>query len=325
VQTIFQSLLARVSGRQPRDREIVLVQRRIFILPTRAGVAFAAILLLMLVGCINYGLSLGLVLTFLLGSLGITAMLHTFRNLAALRVTPMRAEAVFAGGTAHFEVCVRNPTEAPRFAIRLARAEVETVVVDVPAQSSAVVTVAVPAPERGWLRPDRLTLHTRFPVGLYHAWSYVDLDAQCIVYPKPAPPGTPLPRSAAQPQAGASAPVAADDFAGLRSYQPGDSPGRIAWKAVARGQGLLTKQFHGDHATQVWLSLDLMPESVDLESRISRLTRWVLDAHAAGLSFGLRLPHATVAMGSGDRQRDRCLEALALCPPLSASRRRPSP
>ena len=327
MQSILQSILARVSGRQSRDREIVLVQRRIFILPTRAGVAFAAILLLMLVGCINYGLSLGLVLTFLLGSLGITAMLHTFRNLAGLRVTPMRAEAVFAGGTAHFGVCVRNPTQAPRFAIRLTRAKVEAGVVDLPAQSSAVVTVAVPAPERGWLRPDRLTLHTRFPVGLYHAWSYVDLDAQCIVYPKPAPPGTPLPLSAAQPHAGARAPVAADDFAGLRSYQPGDSPGRIAWKAVARGQGLLTKQFHGDYATEVWLSLDLpsLPDSMDLERRVSRLTRWVLDAHAAGLSFGLRLPNATVAMGSGDRQRDRCLEALALCPPPSTSHRQPSP
>ena len=286
----------------------------IFILPTRAGVVFAVMLIIMLVGSINYGLNLGLVLTFLLGSFGITAMLHTFRNLAKLRVTPTRTNAVFAGETAQFGLRVQNPTRTLRCAIRLTRAKLEAEVVDIPGESSAVLTAPVATRERGLLRPGRLTLHTRFPVGLYHAWSYIQLDAQCTVYPRPAAPGMPLPFAATQPAAGVRAPVAADDFAGLRPYQPGDSLRHVAWKAAARGQGLLTKQFHGADDHEVWLSLDAVPERFDVERKISQLTRWVLDAHAAGLSFGLRLPNATVTMGSGDRQRDRCLEALALYP-----------
>jgi uncharacterized protein (DUF58 family) len=319
MQPVLDSLLTRFTREPPRQREIVLVQRRIFILPTRAGVVFAAILLLMLVGSINYGLGLGLVLTFLLGSFGVTAMLHTFRNLAGLRVTSIRAEGVFAGETAHFGIGVHNPGPASRCAIRATGEGLEADVVDVHGESSAVLTARVVARTRGVLRPGRLTLHTRFPVGLYHAWSYVDLDAQCIVYPKPAAAGMPLPVAAMHAVSGARAGVDADDFAGLRSYQPGDRLRHIAWKAAARGQGLLTKQFEGVPNGEVWLSFELLPAHMDLEPRISRLARWVLDAHAAGVSYGLRLPGVTVPVANGERHRDRCLEALALYPPANAA------
>jgi uncharacterized protein (DUF58 family) len=275
---------------------------------------FAAVLLLMLVGSINYGLTLGLLLTFLLASFGITAMLHTFRNLAGLRAAPVRAGAVFAGETAHFGVGLRNPSRAARYAVCVTRAKREADIVDIAGESSAVLTVPVAAPSRGVLRAGRLTLHTRFPAGLYHAWSYLDLDTQCIVYPKPAPPGLPLPLAATQPAAGRRAPVAADDFAGLRTYRPGDSLRHVAWKAAARGQGLHTKQFQGAQGGEAWLSLDLLPERLDVEAKISQLTRWVLDARTAGVRFGLRLPHGSVELGSGDRHCDRCLEALARYP-----------
>jgi uncharacterized protein (DUF58 family) len=333
VQRILDRILTRSVTQAPHSREIVLARRRIFILPTRAGVVFAAILLLMLVGSINYGLNLGLVLTFLLASFAITAMLHTFRNLAGLRLTPVRSESVFAGETAHFGIGVHNPAPLLRCAIHLSgtaalasrpglgdqvkrvkRPEVEADVVDVGAESTAIMTVPVAAPQRGVLRAGRLTLHTRFPVGLYHAWSYVELDTRCIVYPRPAPPGLPLPLAPMQAMGGVRAASAADDFVGLRTYRAGDAPKHIAWKAAARGHALLTKQFHGAQAGEVWLSLDLLPESAGIENRISQLTRWVLDAHAAGMRFGLRLAGTAIDPASGDTHRDHCLEALALYP-----------
>ena len=76
----FTTWLFRLHG--PERGEVVLVQRRIFILPTGAGITFAVVLLLMLTGSINYALSLGFILAFLLAGLAIVAMLHTFRNLA---------------------------------------------------------------------------------------------------------------------------------------------------------------------------------------------------------------------------------------------------
>lgn len=296
----------------PERGEVVLVQRRIFILPTRRGLLFALVLVLMLTGSINYALSLGFVLTFLLASLGITGMIHTFRDLAGLHIAPAKTAPVFAGQTARFAFAIQNPTRMPRFSVALTRDQRESHVVDIPSQATAIATAGVPAPRRGLLRPGRLTLCTRFPVGLFYAWSYVDLDTQCIVYPRPAPPGLPLPPLDAGKNEGAAIAQGHDDFSGLRLYHPGDSPRHIAWKAAAREQVLLTKQFTGRATAELWLKLDLIPDRVDCEEKLSRMTRWVLDAHAAGLAYGIRLPKVTVDVGSGDAHRDRCLEALAL-------------
>jgi uncharacterized protein (DUF58 family) len=298
--------------RGPQGGEVVLVQRRIFILPTGSGVLFAFVLLLMLTGSINYTLSLGFILTFLLASLGISAILHTFRNLAGLRITAARTPPVFAGDTAHFRVCLHNPTRAERYSLTLRRDRRESMPVDVPAQSSIIAAAAVPAPRRGLQRPGRLTLFTRFPVGLFRAWSYIDLDTYCVVYPRPAAAGLPLPPITAGRGDGSGLAQGRDDFAGLRQYHLGDSPRHIAWKAAARGQGLLTKQFAGPASAELWLTLDAAPGHLDLEARLSQLTRWVLDAHDSGLAYGLELPGSVVPMATGEGHRDRCLEALAL-------------
>jgi uncharacterized protein (DUF58 family) len=298
--------------RGPERGEVVLVQRRIFILPTRAGAVFALVLVLMLTGSINYQLSLGFILTFLLAGVGISAMIHTFRNLAGLHVGAAKTAPVFAGETARFGVSLRNPTRTARYSVALARDKADASVADVPAGGDAIATASVPAERRGRLSPGRLTLHTRFPVGLYYAWSYVELETHCIVYPRPAPPGLPLPPLQASGAQGAGRGQGHDDFAGLREYRPGDSPRHIAWKTAAREQVLLTKQFAGVAPSELWLSLDLLPQSLGLEEKLSRLTRWVLDAHAGGIAYGLKLGRETIDIGSGEAHRDRCLEALAL-------------
>jgi len=303
---------------QPRAAEsgvIELVQRRVYILPTKQGLLFGGVLLMMMMGAINYALSLGFVLTFLLVSLAFNAMLFTFRNLARLQVTGGRAPSVFAGSHAKFTLNLTNRGSHPRHAIGLSlnrRGDAAAEFVDVPADATVTIAVAVPAARRGRLRPGRLTLFTRFPLGLYHAWSYVRPDMFCIVYPRPAPPGQPLPASESAQGVGASHGTGQEDFAGLRPYHPGDPPRHIAWKAAARGQGLYTKQFSGQAASEVWLAWDRLPPRMDTEEKLSQLARWVLDADAARLNYGLRLPGTTVAMASGDAHRERCLEALAL-------------
>jgi uncharacterized protein (DUF58 family) len=298
--------------RGPEAGPIVLVQRRVFILPTRQGLAFALVLLVMLIGSINYSLGLGFVLTFLLGALGVNAMIYTFRNLANLRVTGGRARPVFAGDVAQFTVHLENAGEADRYAIGLTHDRLHASYVDVKARTIASAIARIPAGRRGVFKPGRLRLFTRFPLGLYYAWAYLELDMHCIVYPRPALPGLPLPPVMASTAAGTEHGRGQEDFAGLRQYHVGDSPRHIAWKAAARDRGLLTKQFSGRAETELWLDWGQLPARMGAEERLSHLARWVLDAHAAGLSYGLRLPSETVEMAAGEAQRDQCLEALAL-------------
>jgi uncharacterized protein (DUF58 family) len=298
--------------RGPQAGPVVLVQRRIFILPTRQGFVFAGVLVLMLIGSINYGLSLGFVLTFLLTALGLNAMIYTFRNLANLRVSAGRAYPVFVGENARFSMCLDNPGSADRFAIGIADGKREGSYVDVPAQQSAVLIIEMPAVRRGRMRPGRLTLFTRFPLGLYYAWSYLEFDMHCLVYPRPAAPGLPLSPAASGAGTGAHYGQGVEDFVGLRQYHSGDSPRHIAWKAAARGQGLLTKQFSGRADTELWLDWVHLPAGMEVEDKLSHLARWVLEVHALGTTFGLRIPGRTIPLGSGEIQRARCLEALAL-------------
>lgn len=301
--------------RGPESGAIVLSRRRVFILPSRLGFTFAVVLLMMLVGSINYGLSLGFVLTFMLVALAFNGMLYTFRNLAWLSVTTGRTQPVFAGEAAQFTLTLTNPTDLPRYAIGIARERLArdgSGNADVPAHGSAELTIRIPAERRGRLQPGRLTLYTRYPLGLYYAWSYAHVIATCVVYPRPAAAGLPLPDALAAPGGGIALGLGQDDFAGLRAYRPGDPPRHIAWKAAARGQGLLTKQFSGQAAREVWLAWEHLPARMDVEEKLSRLTRWVLDAHAQQLAYGLRLPDREIPLGSGEVHRQRCLEALAL-------------
>ncbi len=289
---------------------LVLNQRRIYILPTRQGFGFAFVLVLMLLGDINYNLSLGYVLTFLLATTGGVSMLHAFRNMAQLEVHAGHVEPVFAGEQARFVFHFRNAGVLERHQIHLHDDEGHRTVFDLPARHSSPVELAIPAPQRGWLDSGRLTLYTEFPLGLFHAWSYVHFDVRCLVYPKPAPP-QPLPTASAQSGTGKVTTRGDEDFSGLRSYVEGDALQRIAWKALAREQGLQVKQFSALQGQELWLDWSLLP-NIATERKLEVLTRWVLDADAHGLMYGLRLPDGEIAPHHDAVHRTECLRRLAL-------------
>jgi uncharacterized protein (DUF58 family) len=310
-----------IYGFTPPERGVVvLVHRRVYIVPARLGLMFAATLLLLLVGSINYAISLGFALTFLLAGLGLVGMVHTARNLARVAISAGRAEPVFAGEAAQFRLYLDGRATHDRPAI-LARhvASGSQMVVDVPAGASAEVVLAVPATRRGWLPLGRVMLETRFPLGLFRAWSYVEPEARCLVYPKPD--RVPLPPPSLESETGgARSPTPGnDDFAGLRGYQPADSPRHVAWKAVARSGELLTKQFTGEAAAELWLDWRLLPTG-SVEQRLSVLTGWVLAAERRGLRYGVRLPGVEIPPGRGDAHSAAALQALALYEAPGASR-----
>ena len=294
----------------PESPPVTLGQRRIFILPSRQGYGFAATLLVLLVASMNYALSLGFVLTFTLASMAGVAMLHTWRNLAHLRLRPGRNEPVFAGETAFFTISIETPSQQ-RFSIALRRKDGEPVYTDITANEAAAVALTVLAMRRGRVECGRIEVFTRYPLGLFHAWSYVDFGLTLLVYPRPDPlAGTPPAQTTSPNEEGIPVP-GDEEFNMLRAYRAGDAPKLIAWKALAREQGLLTKEFSAMASSELWLDWD-DAHAADVEARLSILAHWVLQAEGFGQSFGLRLPGVQIAPNRGDAHRVRCLEALAL-------------
>lgn len=293
---------------------IVLTQRRIFIVPSRAGLLFAVVLTVMLLGAINYNLSLGHALVFLLAGLGIVAMVHTFRNLVTLRLAPGHADPVFAGEIAHFHLHLENTRRQARRALDFAFGKQAGVSLDIPAGARAKVAIPCQTGARGRFDPGRITLSTRYPLGLFHAWSYPHPPLSCLVYPHPL--DTPLPLPSPTPRSGSrQGDSGQEDFTGLRQWQPSDPTRHIAWKAVARdmdNRPLLIKQFAGGAAETLWLDWAQTPNESGTETRLSILAGWVLAAEEMQARYGLRMPNRLIEPAQGSAHRDVCLEALAL-------------
>ncbi len=289
---------------------VVLNQRRIYIIPSRQGFGFALVLTLMLLGDINYNLSLGYTLTFLLATAGGMSMLYAYRNMAQLEIHAGHVEPVFAGETARFVFHFNNPGALERHQLHLHDDAGHRTTCDLPAQRATAVELLLPAAQRGWLDSGRLTLYTEFPLGLFHAWTYIHFDVRCLVYPKPAA-AQPLPAVSAQNGTGKAIAAGDEDFAGLRNYAAGDPLPRIAWKALAREQGLQVKQFSAQQGQELWLDWSQLP-NIATERKLELLARWVLDAEAQGLHYGLRLAGYDIAPQHGATHRAECLRALAL-------------
>jgi uncharacterized protein (DUF58 family) len=254
-------------------------------------------------------------------------MHQTHSNLAQIVLRGVRVDPVFAGDVAVFEVTATNPTTADRFALRFAFRPVEpllrsaaaraadapVVTVELPARGLRTVKVPLPAPTRGRLPAPRITIETRFPFGLWRAWAYLTPALTGMVYPAPEEDAPPLPVAAGGGGDSSGMASSGDDFAGVRPYQPGDAQKLIAWRLAARSDDLSVKQFEAVGGGELMLDFEALPPSLGPEERLSRLTRWVLDADAAHARYGLRLPDAMIFTGSGAAHREHCLTALALC------------
>lgn len=303
-----------IYGFKPPERgTVLLVHRRVYIVPTRLGWMFCGTLAILLVGSINYAISLGFGLTFMLAAMALVGMVHTARNLVDIAVAAGRITPVFCGDSLQFRLYLEDRRHRERPAV-LARHQGSgaQAVVDIPAGATVEVVLTAPAARRGWQRLGRVMLETRFPLGLFRAWSYVEPDARGLVYPQPE--RSPLPAPTPQPRAGtAHASMAGtEDFSGLRGHQPADSPKHVAWKALARTSEMLTKQFSGEASADLWLEWRRLPRNMGLEQRLSRLAGWVIEAERYGFRYGLRLPGVEIAPARGALHRAACLRALAL-------------
>ena len=296
----------------PDGRRITIAQRRLYILPTPQGFLFGLTLLVMLLGSMNYANSMGFMLTFLLFSLEVLSMHAAHANLLGLELVAASVEPVFAGETARFHLAVHNPGRRTRVSVTLSAEDDErTVTSDIPAAGQNLAPVPLATQRRGWLPMGRLAVESSYPFGLFRPWSWVYMDWKVLVYPAPADQAPPLPDPLGGRGLGRPNHMGEDDFGGLRQYQRGDSPRRIAWKASTRHAELLTKRFSGTGEQTRWFEWEDLAGLED-ETRLSVLCRWVLTAHAAGMTYGMKLPGVVFPPGSGEEQRDRCLQALAL-------------
>ncbi|MDR1424165.1 MAG: DUF58 domain-containing protein [Azoarcus sp.] len=303
--------------RTPARAPVRLTQNRIYVMPTLTGLAFAAVLVVMLVASINYGLGLGYAFVFLLASTAAASLIHAFRDLLHLMIRYGKAEPTFCGGSVVFHLLIDNPSSRRRAALHMiagddpdARGEAWF---DLPPAACGEVAIALSTTRRGILPLGRTIIETRWPLGFIRAWSVFVPDMTALVFPAPAADPPPPPSGAGSAAAsGASLQAGNEDFTGLRAWQITDSPRHLAWKVIARGGEMMTKQFSASEGGDLFLDWNALPPALSDEARLSVLCTWLLRAERAGQRYALRLPACEFSIGRGDVHLSRCLGALAL-------------
>ncbi|OBS10733.1 DUF58 domain-containing protein [Acidihalobacter prosperus] len=309
-------IVARWAQRRLRitGQAVTLERRRLFILPTGAGLGYGAMLAVMLLFALNYNNSMIFAATFLLAGIAINAIWQTHRNLLGLRIEAEPPATPLGGLPSQLVLRLGIPDARPRPAIVCQLAEDKHTPHDCDILATTALRIDLPPMRRGRRQIPEIRISTRYPLGLFRAWSLLRFPQPLLVAPAPAPRDLYRPIGTGASAQGARARFGEDDdvFAGLRPYRHGDPPHSIAWRATARSESLLSKQFESETGMHVrWLRWEDTP-LLDTETRLSVLCRWVLDADANGAPYGLALPGSEIPPNTGTHHRRQCLEMLAL-------------
>ena len=254
-------------------------------------------------------------LLFTLSGVIFVSIPHTLRNLAGLKVTAESPKPAFAGDEVTLPIEINNKSRATRHGLSLSvpgSGGDDKRLDHIAPGRAARVMLRFPARIRGEHEVGSLRLATVYPLGFMRARKSLSTRQRFLVYPKPAgDPKLPVDRAPSvqvrrRPEKGEG-----DDFAGVRAYVPGESQRHIDWKAVARGQALMTKQYAAEPSGLLYLDFASTRFS-NLEDRLSQLALWMVEAERVHRPYGMRLPGAAIPPSLGEAHFHRCLRALAL-------------
>jgi uncharacterized protein (DUF58 family) len=289
---------------------ITLDQRRIYVFPTKAGALYAGMLLIMLITAINYQNNSIFLLTFFLAGLFNMAILAAFSNLAGLSIRRLQSDSPFAGNNAAFHIELSSKQKKQHQAIQIGWPNTHMAVGSLGIESRQSLTLYCHAKRRGLLKPQRMLVKSVYPLGLIRAWSWVDLDLSCPIYPHPIEMDVAWQGQDDSDLYEANH-MANDELANIRHWREGDTARQVLWKAYARTDKLMSIEYAEPAKDARWLDWDALPE-LALETRLSVLCDAALKLHEQDCEYGLRLPACEYSPDTGATHLHKVLEALAL-------------
>lgn len=309
-----------ISRRLPASEQITLGHKSIFILPTGFGLTWLFLLVILFLFGTNYQNNLVMGLSFLLLSIFNTCIIYSYKNLAGLTLSSAQANNHIAGQPIYFPLNLASPNRAYEVQLNFENQPVEIVKKVNPHQTQAIISYN--KAHRGINHPGRIKIETRYPLGLFRAWSHIDLSLAQLVYAKPIIDPKPLrlrPQQTSDQQETGKYVSGIDEYKGLKEYTRGESLKQIAWKQWAQGRGLLTKEFEEPQGAPMWLSLKA--DSEDIELALSHLAWHTEQLSAKGQVFGLKMGGISIPPSHGEQHRNKVQTQLALFPnPKSRSK-----
>ncbi|MDR7091604.1 DUF58 domain-containing protein [Cellvibrio fibrivorans] len=297
-----------IDQRSPRARQVQLNRKNLYTFPNLTGLLYTAITLVIWLLGTNYQNNLILALSYLLVSIFVVSILHAFANLAGISIRFVGARPAFAGDPAALVLELNCINKAGCDNLELRWPGGETQVITLNHNEPQQVIVRAQSVQRGYLRPGRLLVQSRFPLGIIRCWTWLNLDASALIYPAPIFTDEPHAQASNGREEGGTSQRGGDDFSGLRDYQAGDPIKHIAWKQFAQDKGLFTKEYEAYLSAEKWLDWDSLNHPQEL--RLSGLCYWALDYERRQIPYGLRLPGLNLAPALGEHHQQAVLTAL---------------
>lgn len=300
-----------IDRRAPLETRCRLSHRRLYILPSKAGYGFIVLVAALWLLATNFENNLIFMLCFLLAALFVVGLHFTHGTLSGLEIKPVHAESVFKGNAAAIELCFSQAKARIREQVALRFDGGEPLMMQLENAGDTFVTLLAPTRKRGYLEPGLLTIESVYPVGLFRVWSHIRFRFDAVVYPAPIADRERPGAGRGSGEGHYSGTTGSEDYAGLKTFEAGESLRHVAWKQFAREQGLWTKQYGDPINRREWVDWDDYA-GLDTEQRLSRMAWQLGECEAEGKLYGLRLPGIELQPDQGPTHRQAALRCLAL-------------
>ena len=334
-----------LNKRIPAATQHQLNHHNIFIFPAKFGLLFLSLCLLLFLLGTNYQNNLMLLLCYFLLAIFLVNLLASYINFARIDLQIGKCPEVFVGdnlqvplwlnanndsnnlatfstkGLLHFKFQTHQhkSTKKTKFQYEQQNTEVDADAFTNP------IHLSQKCHQRGKLTLSRVTVQSFYPLGLYRCWTHLAFTHNITVFPKPLPCEIQLHISdhSTAKKSGeiANEQTGHDDFSHLKAYQVGESLNHVAWKQLAKGRGMVSKQFSSVSNHVGWLKLSadyknkVLSHSIvsktTLDRELGELCYQVIELSRTQRTFGLDLGTQCIAPNSGAAHRLACLIALA--------------
>lgn len=311
---MFFSLQKYLLNRIKYKDKISLINKNIYILPTKGGLFFSIILILMLFTAINFSNSLIFLVTFFLASMSIISMLYAQKNLLGLSFHCNIAKPVFCKQAISIPFVISTSKQHNTLPSTITiQCGSFTQSINLLTQTGAI-DLLVTTKQRGYFSLPPMTISSTFPFGLFYAWSIIKLNNKSLVYPHQI-------KNKQDRQLDFSGTGSnehnhtkgTEDFTGLDKFVKGQSLNKVHWKAYAKQQGMYIKNYSGNSSSsKYWFDIEAFDSSITVEKRLSYLTYLISDAEKNGHSYGLKINQHQLAINHGKIHKHQCLKMLAL-------------
>jgi uncharacterized protein (DUF58 family) len=284
-----------------------------FILPSSFGWAMIAIVLFLFILGTNYQNNIVLSMSYFVSALLLLSLFHSYQYFTQHELRFMPFEPEFENRDIQLHCQIKSAKRYPGGEFLLSAKGRNAQFKLAATYDSADLHLALPPFPRGLHMCSRIKVECFYGFGLFRCWSYLQPKQKILVYPR----ASKVPINLHNTQQDKDTAIfqsphktQSDGLQGIRNHIDTDPIHHVSWKHVAKGQGLLTKDFTENTGKSGWLRLSDVSHP-DLEDGLRKMSYQVQELSQAQVEFGLDLGSTKILPQSGFSHLQNCLFQLA--------------